>query len=76
MLLQSFIDSMPRTSELSDDRSLRRNDVDDLCQDTFLLAFTRLQLRRKCAVSYLDQSHRDQPMPASLRHGRQVSNGE
>ncbi len=56
---------------------LRKNDVEDMCQDTFLLAFTRLasfagnsQFRTWISRIAINQCL------LSLRHGRQVSNGE
>ena len=49
---------------------LRRNDLDDMCQDTFLLAFTRLHsFEGNVALSYLDFSHRDQPVPGDPAQG-------
>jgi RNA polymerase sigma-70 factor, ECF subfamily len=56
---------------------LRKNDVDDMCQDTFLLAFTRLdsfegnsQFRTWITRIAINQCL------LTLRHGRQLSNGE
>jgi RNA polymerase sigma-70 factor (ECF subfamily) len=56
---------------------LHKNDVEDMCQDTFLLAFTRLasfagnsQFRTWISRIAINQCL------LSLRHGRQVSNGD
>ena len=56
---------------------LHKNDLDDMCQDTFLLAFTRIasfagnsQFRTWISRIAINQCL------LSLRHGRQVSNGD
>ena len=48
---------------------LRKNDLDDMCQDTFLLAFSGCIALKVRAVSYLDYSYRDEPVPSDSTQG-------
>ena len=77
MLLLSSTDSMPGMSGLSDGLSLRAEESDDMCQDTFLLAFTRLdRFEGKCPFrTWITRIAINQCL-VRLRKGRQASNGE
>jgi len=56
---------------------LRKDDVEDMCQDTFLLAFTRLETFAGNAQfrTWITHIAINQCL-LSLRHGRQITNGE
>jgi RNA polymerase sigma-70 factor (ECF subfamily) len=56
---------------------LRTNDVDDICQETFLLAFTRLDSFKQHSNfrTWITQIARNQCLMA-LRRSRQITNGE
>jgi RNA polymerase sigma-70 factor, ECF subfamily len=56
---------------------LRKNDLDDMCQDTFLLAFTRLQSFEGNSQfrTWISRIAINQCL-LTLRHDRQISNGE
>ena len=56
---------------------LRTNDVDDVCQETFLLAFTRLNSfkRNSNFRTWITQIARNQCLMV-LRRSRQITNGE
>jgi RNA polymerase sigma-70 factor, ECF subfamily len=56
---------------------LHKNDVEDMCQDTFLLAFTRLDsfVGNSQFRTWITRIAINQCL-LTLRHGRQVSNGE
>jgi RNA polymerase sigma-70 factor (ECF subfamily) len=56
---------------------LHRSDVDDMCQDTFLLAFTRLEkFKGQCTFrTWITRIAMNQCLMA-LRARRQVSNGD
>jgi RNA polymerase sigma-70 factor, ECF subfamily len=56
---------------------LRKNDIDDMCQDTFLLAFTRLPSFEGDAQfrTWISRIAINQCL-LTLRQGRQISNGE
>jgi RNA polymerase sigma-70 factor (ECF subfamily) len=56
---------------------LRKNDIDDMCQDTFLLAFTRIKSFEGTAQfrTWISRIAINQCL-LSLRQGRQISNGE
>ena len=77
MLSQSFIGSISAMSGKSDAQYFVRDDLDDMCQDTFLLAFTRLHsFEGTCQFRTWIARIATTQCLQTLRKVRQASNGE